>query len=243
MPHVIRVSTENSDIKDELEFLFLNRKMLNLNRNAWTWFKNLCIYGDQFMEIVIDPEDPKRGIFRVVPLPPETMYRIETVKSKLIEFQQSKEGPDYQAIVRGSVTDMSDTELNQTTAIRFAPNQIIHFRIGDDRKTFYPYGQSLIEPARAPAHSLRLMEDAMVVYRLVRAAERRVFYIDVGQLPPFKNQMIERLQSSFEDGLTEIAERHLQLRGYPDESYRDLKIKMTPPSDWRELSRQEFDSN
>ncbi len=343
--HVIRVSTENSDIKDELEFLFLNRKMLNLNRNAWTWFKNLCIYGDQFMEIVIDPEDPKRGIFRVVPLPPETMYRIETVKSKLIEFQQSKEGPDYQAIVRGSVTDMSDTELNQTTAIRFAPNQIVHFRIGDDRKTFYPYGQSLIEPARAPAHSLRLMEDAMVVYRLVRAPERRVFYIDVGQLPPFKaeafldrlkdqfrkrkiannsgnsgaNQveerwqppaqdedywlpirpnsntridtlpgaenlgeiddavyfrnklltalnfpknyfnnedpaatritlsaqdvkfarMIERLQSSFEDGLTEIAERHLQLRGYPDESYRDLKIKMTPPSDWRELSRQE----
>jgi hypothetical protein len=243
------------------------------------------------------------------------------------------------------VTELSDTELNQTTAIRFAPNQIVHFRIGDDRKTFYPYGQSLVEPARAPAHSLRLMEDAMVVYRLVRAPERRVFYIDVGQLPPYKaeafidrlkdqfrkrkiannsgtpgaNQveerwmppaqdedywlpirpnsntridtlagaenlgeiddavyfrnklltslnfpknyfnnedpgatritlsaqdvkfarMIERLQSSFEDGLMELAERHLSLRGYPEDSYRDLRIKMTPPSDWRELSRQE----
>jgi hypothetical protein len=126
------------------------------------------------------------------------MYRIETVKSRVIEFQQSKEGPDYQAIVRGSPTELTDTELGQTTAIRFAPSQIIHFRIGDDRKTFYPYGQSLIEPARAPAHSLRLMEDAMVVYRLVRAPERRVFYIDVGQLPPFKAEaFMDRLKDQF----------------------------------------------
>src|SRR5690606_34103375 len=52
-------------------------------------------------------------------------------------------------------------------------------------------------------------------------------------------RMIERLQSHFEDGLLEIAERHLQLRGYPEEAYEDLRIKMTPPSDWRELSRAE----
>ena len=343
--NIFKITSENQDVKEEIEWLFLNRKMLNLNRNGWTWFKNLCINGDHFVELVINPENPKEGIYRCVSLPPETMYRIETIKSRLIEFQQSKEGPDYQAIVRGSVNDMTDAELSQTTAIRFAPSQIVHFRIGDDRKTFYPYGQSLVEPARAPAHSLRLMEDAMVVYRLVRAPERRVFYIDVGQLPPFKaeafidrlkdqfrkrkvtsnsgspgaNQveerwmppaqdedywlpirpnsntridtlpgaenlgeiddavyfrnklltalnfpknyfnnedpgvtritlsaqdvkfarMIERLQSNFEDGILEIAERHLALRGFPEESYRDLRIKMTPPSDWRELSRAE----
>jgi hypothetical protein len=52
-------------------------------------------------------------------------------------------------------------------------------------------------------------------------------------------RMIERLQSHFEDGLLELAERHLQLRGFPEEHYRDLRIKMTPPSDWRELSRAE----
>jgi hypothetical protein len=39
--------------------------------------------------------------------------------------------------------------------------------------------------------------------------------------------------------LLELAERHLQLRGFPEDSYQDLKIKMTPPSDWRELSRAE----
>jgi hypothetical protein len=344
--NIFKVHTKNDEVKEEIEWLLLHRKMLNMNRNGWTWFKNLTISGDWFIELVINPENPKEGIYRAVPLPPETMYRIETVKGKLIEYQQSKEGPDYQALVRGPITGQNDTELNQTTAIRFAPNQIIHFRIGDDRKTFYPYGQSLIEPARGPAHSLRLMEDAMVVYRLTRAPERRVFYIDVGQLPPFKaeafidrlkdqfrkrkmasnrgsspgaNQveekwmppaqdedywlpirpnsntridtlpgaenlgeiddavyfrnklltslnfpknyfnnedpgatritlsaqdvkfarMIERLQSHFEDGILEISERHLELRGFPEESYQDLKIRMTPPSDWRELSRAE----
>jgi len=342
--NIFKIKAENDEVREEVEFLLLHRKMLNMNRNGWTWFKNLCISGDFFVEIVINPENPKEGIYRTVPLPPETMYRIETVKGKLIEFQQSKEGPDYQALIRGPVNGQNDTELNQTTAIRFAPSQIVHFRIGDDRKTFFPYGQSLIEPARGPAHSLRLMEDAMVVYRLTRAPERRVFYIDVGQLPPFKaeafidrlkdqfrkrkvtsnrgvgaNQveerwmppaqdedywlpirpnsntridtlpgaenlgeiddavyfrnkllislnfpknyfnnedpgatritlsaqdvkfarMIERLQSHFEDGILEIAEKHLQLRGFPEESYTDLRVKMTPPSDWRELSRSE----
>lgn len=343
--NVFKVLTANTAVKKEVEFLFRNRNMLNLNRHSWTWFKNLCIFGDWFLEVVVNPDNPKEGIYKTLPLPPESMYRIETIKGKLIEFQQSKEGPDYQALIRAPmVSQATESELNQSMAIRFAPFQIVHFRIGDDRKTFYPYGQSLIEPARGPAHQLRLMEDAMVVYRLTRAPERRVFYVDVGQLPPFKaeafidrlkdqfrkrktasnrgtgaNQveerwqppaadedywlpirpqsqtrietlpgaqnlgeiddaiyfrnklftalnfpknyfanedtnstritlsaqdvkfarMIERLQSHFEDGLLDIAERHLQLRGFPENSYDDLKIKMTPPSDWRELSRAE----
>ena len=343
--NIFKVITKNDEVREEVEFVMLHRKMLNLNRQGWTWFKNLLIQGDFFLEMVINPDNPKEGIYRAVPLPPETMFRIETVKGKLIEYQQSKEGPDYQAIIKGPVSELNDMELNQTTAIRFAPSQIVHFRIGDDRKTFYPYGQSLIEPARGPAHSLRLMEDAMVVYRLTRAPERRVFYIDVGQLTPFKAEafvdrlkdqfrkrkitsgrgtpgansveerwqppaqdedywlplrpnsntridtlpgaenlgeiddavyfrnklltslnfpknyfnnedpgatritlssqdvkfarMIERFQSNFEDGILEMAEHHLNLRGFPEESYQDLKIKMTAPSDWREMSRAE----
>lgn len=343
--NVFKVSCKSEAVKTEVEWVLRSRKMLNMNKNSWSWFKNLCIFGDHFIENVVHPDNPKAGIAKVVPLPPESMYRIESTKGKLIEFQQSKEGPDYTALARAPmVTRAAESDLSQSAAIRFPPSQIVHFRIGDDRKTFYPYGQSLIEPARGPAHSLRLMEDSMLVYRLSRASERRVFYIDVGQLPPFKaeafidrlkdqfrkrktttNQgigansveeryqppavdediwmpvrpnsqtkidtlpgaqslgeiddaiyfrnklftalnfpknyfanedvnatritlsaqdvkfarMIERLQGHFEEGLLEIAERHLELRGYPEDSYSDLKIKMTPPSDWRELSRAE----
>lgn len=343
--NIVRVECKNDEVRKELEFLLLHRKMLNLNRFGFAYFKDLIVHGDKFFEIVINPDKPSDGIYKLVPLPPETMYRIETIKGRLIEFQQSKEGPDYQALARGDVSQQSDAEISQSTAIRFAPAQVLHMRIGDDRRNFYPYGQSLIEPARGPAHQLRLMEDAMVVYRLVRAPERRVFYIDVGQLPPFKAEafierlkdqfrkrkiagnraqvganmveerwqppaqdedywipirpnansrvetlpgaqnlgeiddaiyfrnklfvalnfpknyfasedvnatkitlsaqdvkfarMIERLQSNFEDGILDICERHLELRGFPQDMYKDLKVRMTPPSDWRELSRAE----
>ncbi len=344
--HTFDILCKNETVKKELEYMY--HRILKVDRKMWNWAKNLYCMGDWFGEIVIDPENPKLGILKVNPLPADSIYRIETTKGKLLEFQQSKEGPDYQSLARVEVTQASEAELAQATAIRFAPEQIIHMRIGDDRKTFYPYGVGIIEPARGPAHQLRLMEDAMVVYRLTRAPERRVFYIDVGSLPPnkaeafierlkdqlrkkkmytnrasqpsgggsveerwhapaadedfwlpirpngntrietlpgaqnlgevddalyFRNKLltalhlpknylsqddpnvskmtlssqdvkfaryIERLQSSIADGLTEVAERHLVLRGYPQEMWDDLEIKMTPPSEWREMSRMEI---
>lgn len=346
---VFQVICKNQEIKEELEFVLFSRKMLNLDqKKVWNRAKNLFIKGDDFEEIIIDPDNPKKGIVDLAPLPAETMYRIESTKGRLIEFQQSKEGPDYDSLSRVEVTQATDADLMQAKAIRFAPQQILHTKIGDDRQTFYPYGVSLIEPARGPAHQLRLMEDSMVVYRLTRAPERRVFYIDVQQLPPgkaegfvermkdafrkkktskmgsvdgastveerwhapaadediwiptrptsntrietlpgaenlgeiddtvyFRNKlyialnfpknyfnnddvqatrislsaqdikfarMIERLQSHIEDTFWELCDRHLRLRGFPEEMYEDLEIKMTPPSDWRDLSRGEVTS-
>lgn len=342
-----KIITKNQDVKDELEFLLFHRKMLRLDQKTmWNKAKSLFSNGDYFEEVLIDPEDPKKGIKGLGQLPADSMYRIETNQGRLVEFQQSKEGPDYQSIARVEVTKATESELMQATAIRMAPHQVLHTKIGDDRKTFAPYGVSLIEAARGPAHQLRLMEDAMVVYRLTRAPERRIFYIDVkgisnsrveGFMERMKSQfrkkkttsyrggmenasaveerwhapaadedywvplrsndntrietlpgaqnlgeiddtvyfrnklffalnfprnyfnnedpqssrvslssqdakfarMIERLQSYIEDTLWEICDRHLKLRGYPEEVYEDLEIRMTPPSDHRELSRAE----
>lgn len=190
------IKCDDDEVKEEAEFLL--NEVLEVDDWLWSEAKNLCLYGDRFWEIVISEEEPKAGIVKIVSLPPDSVYRIETTKGKLLEFQQSKEGPDYQSLARVEVTKATEAELAQATAIRFAPEQIIHCRIGDDRKTFYPYGVSLVEAARSPAHQLRLMEDAMVVYRLCRAPERRVFYIDVGQLPPFKAEaFIERMKDQF----------------------------------------------
>jgi hypothetical protein len=344
--HIFKIHCDNSEVVEELEFLLFNRKMLNLDRRIWNMTKRLIINGDGFYELLTNPEKPSDGILKIQDLPADSMYRIESTKCRLIEFQQSKEGPDFHALTRSEVTKATEADLQQSTAIRFSPHQVIHFRIGDDRRTFYPYGQSLIEPARGPAHQLRLMEDAMVVYRLTRAPERRVFYIDVGSLPAFKAEafmerlkdqfrkkkvatsrggatganaveerwhapaadedywlpirpnantrietlpgaqnlgeiddalyfrnklfsalhfprnyfnnedpgqtritlsaqdikfarMIERIQSNIVDGIIELSERHLEMRGFPEESYEDLQIDMTPPSAWKELSEAE----
>lgn len=196
--HMFDIVVENEDIKKELEFLFFHPSMINVDEFLWEWARDLFLFGDHFMEMVIDPDEPKLGVLKIQILPPESVYRIETIKGKLIEFQQSKEGPDYNSLSRVEVTKATEAELAQATAIRFAPESIIHFRIGGNRKTFYPYGVSLVEAARGPAHTLRLMEDAMLVYRLVRAPERRIFYIDVGQLPPFKAEaFMDRLKDQF----------------------------------------------
>jgi len=344
--NVIKIDVADDDVKEELKFLFYHRSMLNLNRRMWADFKSLLLYGDLFYELVINLDNPKDGVMRITRLPPESMYRIETTKGRLVEYQQSKEGPDYQSLTRAPVAQATDMEIAQSTAIRFNPEQVVHARLGDDRKTFYPYGVSMVEAARGPANQLRLMEDAMLVYRLARSPERRVFYIDVGQLPPnkaeafiermksqfrkkkissnrpgvqgansveerfhapavdedywlpvrpnantrietlpgaqnlgeiddaiyFRNRLftalqfpknymnnedpnvtkitlsaqdvrvarlIERLQAPMEDALWDIADRHLKLRGFPEETYEDLNIKMTQSSEWRELSRAE----
>jgi hypothetical protein len=346
--NVLKIMVEDEEVKKELEFLCFNRKMLGLNRKIWQMIKRLCIFGDAFYELITNPENPKDGVLKMQELPPDSMFKIVTTKGRVVEFQQSKEGPDYLALTRSNVTNATDQELKQSTAIRFSPNQVVHAYLGDDRRTFYPYGQSLIEPARGPAHQLRLMEDAMMVYRLVRAPERRIFYIDVGQLPPFKAEafvdrmkdqfrkkkvqtgrgtganavderwhapaadedywipirpnantrietlpgaqnlgeiddalyfrnklftalnfpknylgsedvgatritlsaqdarfarMVERIQASVEDAILEVCERHLEMRGFPSESYEDLKVQMTPPSSWKELSEAEIMNN
>lgn len=190
---VFQIVCANDDVKEELEFMCFNRKMLNLDqKKLWKMAKDLFCNGDDFWEVIINTDNPKEGVVGLQRLPADTMYRIETTKGRLVEFQQSKEGPDYNSLARVDVTQATDADLQQATAIRFAPDQIVHVRIGDDRKTFYPYGVSLVEAARGPAHQLRLMEDAMVVYRLTRAPERRVFYIDVQQLPPFKAEAARR---------------------------------------------------
>lgn len=347
--NVLKVITKNSAIRKEAEFFLLHRKMQNLNRRAWELLKSLIINGDLFLEHIIDPESPKSGIVKTMEYPPETMYRLETIKGRLLEFQQSNEDPDWKAVEKSPLNGKwTDSELSQSTAIRFAPNQITHIRLGESRKLFSPYGQSLIEPARGPAHSLRLLEDSMIVYRLARAPERRVFYIDGGTLPPAKaeaylermkalyrkrkvptargltgnnaveekwtppavdediwvltrpnaqnkietlpgasnlgeiddavyfrqkllvslnlprnyfsnedmqatkvslssqnanfSRFIERIQGNFEDGMLAMLEIHFQLRGIPEELYEDLRIKMTPPSEWREASRAELTS-
>jgi hypothetical protein len=345
---VVKITCKNQDVVDELNWLFLDREMLNLNRKLWGYTKRACINGDVFLELVIDPDNPKSGVAKIKELPPDTMYRIESTMGKLFEFQQGAEGPDYEALLR-PLEETTDKELQQAKAIRFTPEQIVHIRVGEDRRNFYPYGVSLLEPARGPAQQLRLMEDAMVIYRLTRAPERRVFYIDVGNMPAFRAdqfmtrvkdllrkrkvvrpggdtgansveekyaaptadedfwiptrpnsntrvetlpgaqnlgeiddtvyfrnklyvalnmpanyfssddvgstrmtlsvqnvrfaRMIERIQEYMEDGLYEIALRHLTLLGYPTEAWDGLKIKITISSEYKELGRMEIDNN
>ncbi len=156
--NVVKIDSENSQIKSALTELFVD--VLNIEFDSSTWIRNLCKYGDQFLMI---DHHPDYGVLGVVPLP---VNEIE------IEHGYDKENPlqhRFRWVTQG----------NRSIEKAF----ILHFRMpGNDQ--FFPYGSSVIEPARRVWRQLILMEDAVMVYRMVRSPERRVFYIGIGNVPP-----------------------------------------------------------
>ncbi len=155
---VLHIHSENQMIKKLLSDLFYDT--LNIDFNLVMWVRNLCKYGDFFLFNDIHPE---YGVVNVFPIPIAEMER--------------EEGFDPQD--PGAVRFRWVTQGNKV----LENWQISHFRLlGND--AFLPYGSSVLEGARRVWRQLILIEDAMLVYRVIRSPERRVFYIDVGNIPP-----------------------------------------------------------
>jgi hypothetical protein len=154
----LHVYSENRKIKELLETLFYDT--LNIDFNLVMWVRNLCKYGDFFLFNDISPEF---GIINAYPISITEMEREEGFD------------PDDPSAVRFRWITQGNQALENW--------QITHFRLlGND--AFLPYGSSVLESARRIWRQLILIEDAMLVYRVIRAPERRVFYIDVGNVPP-----------------------------------------------------------
>lgn len=151
------VECPNAEIKDILQNLYY--KILNVEFNLFGWCRNMCKYGDFFLYLDIDEE---LGIKNVIGLPGHEVERLEgedETNPNYIQYQWNSAG------------------------MTFENWQIAHFRIlGNDK--YNPYGTSVLEPARRIWRQLTLLEDAMMAYRIVRSPERRVFYIDVGNIDP-----------------------------------------------------------
>ena len=157
---MVEVDCHNREIKEIIQvFLY---SVLNVEANLFGWSRSMCKYGDYYLYLDIDE---KLGITNVIPLPVRDVERIEgtdpTNPNYIQYFWQGAEGNE---------------------GVTFENWQISHFRLlGNDK--YVPYGTSVLEPARRIWRQLVLLEDAMMAYRVVRSPERRVFYIDVGNIP------------------------------------------------------------
>lgn len=155
---VLHIFSDNEKIKEVIEDLFYNT--LNVEFQLRSWVRNLCKYGDFFLYNDVSPE---YGVVNAFPIPVNE-----------IEREENFDRDDPFAVRYRWVTLGNRTLENW---------EVTHFRLlGNDM--FLPYGSSIIEPARRIWRQLILIEDAMLVYRVVRAPERRVFYIDVANVPP-----------------------------------------------------------
>ena len=156
---VLTIRSKNENVKKILENLFYD--ILNVEFNLWSWTRNMCKYGDFFLRLEISPE---YGVYLVHPISPYEITRIEGSDPKNLNYVK------YQHDGLGGGMEYENFE-------------IAHFRLISD-SNFLPYGKSMIEPARRVWKQLSLAEDAMLIHRIMRAPEKRIFKIDVGNIPP-----------------------------------------------------------
>lgn len=167
---ILKIDCPNEEIKIVLESLFYN--ILNVEQNLYWWSRQMIKYGDFFLYLDIEEGE---GIVDQMGLPPAEIEILEGEDETNLNYVQ------FQWNARG---------------LTFENWQIAHFRnLGDDK--YAPYGQSVFDPVRRHVRQLMLLEDTMMSYRIVRAPERRVYYIDVGDIAPQDvEQYVEKVITS-----------------------------------------------
>ena len=158
---ILIIHSSNDNIKQILYNLFYD--ILNIEFNMWSWTRNLVKYGDFYLKMYISPE---YGVYMVEPISAYNVSRVENsdiTNKNYVKFQINlPEG--------GRLEELENY-------------QVAHFRMLSD-SNFIPYGKSIIEGGRRVWKQLSLMEDAMLIHRVMRAPEKRIFKVDVGNIPP-----------------------------------------------------------
>ena len=178
MGEVLQIRSSDEDVQKILYNLFYD--VLNVEFNLWPWIRNMLKYGDFFLKLEIAE---KFGVYNVIPY---NAFHIE---------RQDGYDKDHPSSIRfrfdpEGIASPSDygyynvpNSGNQAGSIFFDNYEMAHFRLLTDTN-FLPYGRSYLEPARKLFKQYTMMEDAMLIHRIVRAPEKRIFYINVGNIAP-----------------------------------------------------------
>ena len=165
---ILKVKSENTKVQKILHNLFYD--VINVEFNLWSWIRNMTKYGDFYLQLdIVD----KYGVVNVKPISAYEITRLEDhdpANPQLIQFEIAD--------------DKKEIKENY---------EIAHFRVLSDTN-FLPYGRSMLENGRKIFKQLILMEDAMLIHRIMRAPEKRIFKVDVGNIPPREvEQFMQRI--------------------------------------------------
>jgi hypothetical protein len=194
---ILKIKTQNDKIKQILHNLFYD--ILNIEFNLWPWIRNACKYGDFYLALDLDEE---LGVVNVIPMSSYDVQRLEG-----LEAQQAGLKSDMQTrFDKGGMAEYNPydvrfkyeplTNRNPFLKDEYEYYEIAHFRLLSDTN-FLPYGRSMLEAARKEYKRLSLMEDAMMIHRIMRAPQRRVYKIAVGNLSP--NEIDQYMQKIMDD--------------------------------------------
>jgi len=181
-------------------------KLLDFKNRAYTIFRDWYIDGRVYFHLMINDKKPRQGIKEVRKIDPR---KIKKVRKKILEFDSKTRveiEKGYEEFFLYSPTGIeskntSGTPGQNTTQIRIAKDSICFVPSGivDIRNNMV---LSYLHKALKPMNQLRMLEDAAVIYRLSRAPERRIFYIDVGNLPKAKaEQYLSEMMTKYKNKL------------------------------------------
>ena len=168
---VLHIKTENNKVRAILHNLYYD--IMNIEFNLWSWIRNMTKYGDFYLQLdIVD----KYGVVNVKPISSYDMTRLED------------HDPKNPQLIQYEILSAGEKEIKENY-------EIAHFRLLSDTN-FLPYGKSMLEGGRKIFKQLTLMEDAMLIHRIMRAPEKRIFKIDVGNIPPREvEQFMQRIIS------------------------------------------------
>lgn len=181
----LTITTNNDKIHKVLHNLFYD--IMNVEFNLWPWTRSVLKYGDFYLHLNITE---KFGITNVEPISAYEMVREEGMDL------QNPNKVTFKRDMMGGIA--SSTMIHRNDTEEYDNFEIAHFRLLNDTN-FLPYGRSLLEPARKVWKQLTLMEDAMLIHRIMRAPDKRIFKIDIGNIPPnevdaFMEGMINKMK-------------------------------------------------
>ena len=175
---VLQIRSSNEDIQKSLYNLFYD--VLNIEFNLFAWIRQMCKYGDFFLKLEISE---KFGVYNVLPIAAYHMEREEGFDKNNPFSVQFKYSPDGFYTGGSGYYSVQGMDPKQQPGIYFDNYEVAHFRMLTDNN-YLPYGRAYIEPARRLFKQYTLMEDAMLIHRIVRSPDKRVYYLNVGSIPP-----------------------------------------------------------
>jgi hypothetical protein len=206
-----KMKKEKQRVMDEFEELFFHR--LDVNTDVWEWFHQFLVDGRLYQEVIVNEKKQDAGIQGLKTLPAETMLVIWNNKTGKIDgFQQVVVPPVPQG-------DTSTSSMASHASAPAASAKPVPFDIDQVNFVYYKRDPNnttsiigYLEKAIKPYRQLKLIEDSIIIYRIVRAPERLVFTVDVGGMPTKRAmEFIRQLQRQFSKKMTyNVSESKIQ---------------------------------
>jgi hypothetical protein len=199
---IVKINLDNAEISPQIKKIITDEfdnclRILQFNTHAYDIYRRWYVDGRLYYHVIVDEKNPKEGIKELRYVDPRKIRKVREVAKKRIQA-----GNTGDAVIQRTANEyfiFNDKGFNygnkavgpSTTGLKIAKDAVLHIVSGltDNQGTMV---LSYLHKAIKALNQLRTLEDALVIYRLARAPERRIWYIDVGNLPKMKAEQYVR---------------------------------------------------